>query len=410
MNSQLLKKQKVFIGLSGGVDSSVSATLLKKSGYEVIGVFIKGWHPDWGPCGWREDRLDAMRVCAHLGIPFRDLDLSREYKKEVVDYMVSEYKAGRTPNPDVMCNQKIKFGAFFDYAMKNGADFVATGHYARIARELKTKNAKLKITTQNFKLLKSKDKEKDQTYFLWTLTQRELSRTLFPVGYLTKPEVRKLAKKFGLPTAEKKDSQGLCFVGKVDLPDFLSHFLKPKKGKVLLASNEVEGYEKGKEIGWHNGAFFLTIGQRHGFTITKKTPADAPYYIIAKDIKKNTISVSHTLNPEMSFSGKLFADQPLPHLAKSLPSTTFRGVLDKVVLRDVNWLAGKAPDFTKTYFARFRYRQPLQKIRLKRLNFESSKRFNLEVLFLNPQFAIASGQSLVIYSKTGECLGGGIVV
>lgn len=367
--SDLERQKKVFVGLSGGVDSSVSAALLKKAGYEVTGVFIKGWHPDWGPCGWQEDRLDAMRVCAHLGVPFRDLDLSREYKKEVVDYMIAEYKAGRTPNPDVMCNQKIKFGKFFDYAVKNRADFVATGHYTRI------ENHRLKI---------SKDLNKDQTYFLWTLTQQELSRTLFPVGHLTKTEVRKLAKKFGLPTADKKDSQGLCFVGKVDLPDFLSHFLKPKRGDVLD--------ENGKKIGWHNGAFFLTIGQRHGFTITKKTPNDLPYYIIAKDIKKNTIVVSQRSDLK----------------SKSLnPKSVQRFNL---CLHNVNWIAGRAPDPKKTYFARFRYRQPLQKIVLKRLNLKSQKRFNLEVLFEKPQVAIAPGQSLVIYTKAGECLGGGIIV
>ena len=394
-NIRNMKSQgKVFVGLSGGVDSSVSAALLKKTGYEVTGVFIKGWHPDWGPCGWQEDRLDAMRVCAHLGIPFRDLDLSREYKKEVVDYMVREYRAGRTPNPDVMCNRYIKFGAFFNWARKYGADYIATGHYAQ-----------KKLSASSFQLLASKDKNKDQTYFLWTLTQRELSRTIFPVGGMTKPEVRKLAKKFGLPTADKKDSQGLCFVGKVDLPDFLSHFMKPKRGDVLD--------ENDKKIGWHDGAFFLTIGQRHGFTITKKTPNDSPYYIVAKDIKKNTISVSYTLNPEMSFSGKLFADQPLPHLAKSLPSTTFRGVLDKVVLRDVNWLVGKAPDFTKTYFARFRYRQPLQEIKIKSCSSRTATSLwqsdCLQIKFQKPQTAIAPGQSLVIYTKLGECLGGGII-
>ena len=219
------------------------------------------------------------------------------------------------------------------------------------------------------RLLVSVDKQKDQTYFLWTLTQRELSRTLFPIGHLTKPAVRKLAKKFGLPTAEKKDSQGLCFVGKVDLPDFLSHFLKPKRGDVLD--------ENGKKIGWHNGAFFLTIGQRHGFTISEKTPADAPYYIVAKDIKKNAITVSQKTK-RLSLKAKPFGS---------------------VILRDVNWIASKAPDFKKIYFARFRYRQPLEAIR-----------FNLEVRFQNPQTAIASGQSLVIYSKTGECLGGGIIV
>ena len=398
-NIRNMKSQgKVFVGLSGGVDSSVSAALLKKTGYEVTGVFIKGWHPDWGPCGWQEDRLDAMRVCAHLGIPFRDLDLSREYKKEVVDYMIREYRAGRTPNPDVMCNRYIKFGAFFNWACKYGADYIATGHYAQ-----------KKLSASSFQLLTSKDKNKDQTYFLWTLTQRELSQTLFPVGGMTKPEVRNLAKKFGLPTADKKDSQGLCFVGKVDLPDFLSHFMKPKKGKVLLAPDEVEGNEKGKIIGWHNGAFFLTIGQRHGFTITKKTPNDLPYYIVAKDIKKNTISVSQNLkrlSKRLSLKAKPFGVFRKRLNLKSVER------FNLVILKDVNWLAGKAPDFTKTYFARFRYRQPLQEIHFKnkRLNLKSVERFNLEIQFQKPQIAIAPGQSLVIYTKLGECLGGGIIV
>ena len=383
------------MGLSGGVDSSVSAALLKKAGHEVTGVFIKGWHPDWGPCGWQEDRLDAMRVCAHLGIPFRDLDLSREYKKEVVDYMIREYRAGRTPNPDVMCNRYIKFGAFFDYAVKNGADFVATGHYA--SRFLFTKIEDPRFCKAKsgqvirYTLQVSRDSEKDQTYFLWTLTQRELSRTLFPIGHLTKPEVRKLAKKFGLPTAEKKDSQGLCFVGKVDLPDFLSHFLKPKRGKVLN--------EDGKEIGWHNGVFFLTNGQRHGFTITKKTPADAPYYIIAKDVKKNTITVSYTTN-----------------LGVELPN--------EVVLRDVNWISGNlgaglpsgspAPKFKFPLLARFRYRQPLQEIKIKSCSSQTATSLwqsdCQQIKFQKSQTAIALGQSLVIYTKTGECLGGGIIV
>jgi len=375
------------MGLSGGVDSSVSAALLKKAGYEVTGVFIKGWHPDWGPCGWQEDRLDAMRVCAHLGISFRDLDLSREYKKEVVDYMVREYRAGRTPNPDVMCNRYIKFGAFFNWARKYGADYIATGHYAQVFK---------KVT--GYRLQVSRDFEKDQTYFLWTLTQRELSQTLFPVGRITKPEVRKLAKKFGLPTADKKDSQGLCFIGKVDLPDFLSHFLKPKRGDVIN--------EDSKKIGWHNGAFFLTIGQRHGFTITKKTPNDLPYYIVAKDIKKNTISVSQKSSQRSDLKSKRLNLKSVERF-------------NLVILKDVNWISGNlgvglpsgSPTPKFSLLARFRYHQPLQEIHLKkkRLNLKSAERFNLEIRFEKPQTAIAPGQSLVIYTKTGECLGGGIV-
>ncbi|MFC1802234.1 tRNA 2-thiouridine(34) synthase MnmA, partial [Patescibacteria group bacterium] len=247
------KSKKVFVGMSGGVDSSVSAVLLKKQGYNVVGCFIKTWHPDFLPCTWKEDRLDAMRVCAFLEIPFIDIDLEKEYKEEVFQYMVSEYREGRTPNPDVMCNKKIKFGGFFKKAMSLGADFVATGHYARNV---------LRGGKQN--LMKGVDNNKDQTYFLWTLTQEKLEKIIFPIGHLEKKEVRKLAKKFNLPTAEKKESQGLCFVGKIEMKDFLKRFLEEKKGDVLN--------EKGEVVGWHEGAQYYTIGQRHGFIITKKTP------------------------------------------------------------------------------------------------------------------------------------------
>src|SRR3989338_1920286 len=236
---------RVFIGLSGGVDSSVSAALLKKEGYEVTGVFIKVWQPDWISCTWGEDRLDAMRICAKLGIPFITLDLSKDYKRRVVDYMIAEYRAGRTPNPDVMCNAHVKFGGFYKFSRKNGADFVATGHYAQI-----------KLQASSLKLLTSADKEKDQSYFLWQIKQEQLTNILFPVGGLEKPEVRKLAKKFGLSTAEKKDSQGLCFLGKIDVKEFLKHFIKQKPGKVLNEKEEV--------VGEHSGAVFFTLGERHG--------------------------------------------------------------------------------------------------------------------------------------------------
>src|SRR3972149_2581934 len=203
-----MKKKMVFVGLSGGVDSSVTAALLKEQGYEVVGVFIKTWQPDFIECTWPEERRDAMRVAAHLDIPFLTFDLEKEYKKEVGDYMVSEYRAGRTPNPDVMCNKEIKFGAFLQKALAMGADFVATGHYAEISQ---IRNV--------FSLKKSPDPSKDQSYFLWTLTQEQLAHILFPIGHFKKTEVRKLAKKFALPVAEKKDSQGICFLGDIDLKD-----------------------------------------------------------------------------------------------------------------------------------------------------------------------------------------------
>ena len=346
--------------MSGGVDSSVSAALLKKQGYDVTGVFIKVWQPEFFECTWKQDRLDAMRVCAKLDIPFVTLNLEKEYKKEVVDYMIREYKVGKTPNPDVMCNKYVKFGGFFDWAMKQGADFVATGHYAQVKKE--------KEKTQ---ILAGTDKNKDQSYFLWTLTQKQLSKTIFPVGDIEKPEVRKLAEKFGLSTAIKKDSQGLCFIGKIDIKDFLKNYIKEKKGKVLDENKKV--------IGEHDGAFYLTIGQRHGFKITKKTPNDLPYYIINKDIKNNTITVSQDSRKIIENDSKI------------------------VKLNNVNWILGEEPDLSKKYSARIRYRQPLEECKI----IKSAKKI-IELNFTKSQKAVTSGQSAVIYN--GEiCLGGGII-
>lgn len=364
--------KRVFVGMSGGVDSSVSASLLKQQGYDVTGVFIKVWQPDWLECTWREERRDAMRVAAHLGIPFITLDLEKEYKKEVVDYMISEYKTGRTPNPDVMCNKYVKFGGFYDWAMKQGADFVATGHYAQILKQIDT-NLETNLN-KNFQLKISADKNKDQTYFLWTLKQEQLPNIIFPIGHLDKSEVRKLAKKFKLPTAEKKDSQGLCFIGMVDMKEFLSHYIENKKGNVLDT--------RGNIIGEHDGAVLYTIGERHGFIITKKSPNDEPYYVISKNIEKNTITVSNK-NTE--------GDLP--------------GALSKVSLREVNWNQNSAPigkngKNSKNLSARSRYREELQSIKV-------IDKTTIE--FTKPQSAISSGQSLVIYD--GEiCLGGGIIV
>ncbi len=338
--------------MSGGVDSSVSAALLQKAGYEVIGVFIKVWQPDWIHCTWKEDRLDAMRVAAKLEIPFVTLDLEKEYKEEVVDYMIKEYKEGRTPNPDVMCNRFVKFGGFFTWAMKQGADFIATGHYARI---------------KGGKLLMGRDSNKDQSYFLWTLTQEQLSKTLFPVGNIEKPEVRKLAKKFGLPNALKRDSQGLCFIGKIDIKEFLSHYIEVKKGDVLNIKGEV--------IGEHDGAFFFTIGERHGFNILKKTSNDGPYYVVEKDIEKNTITVANKN-----------AEGDLPNEIR------------QINLKDMNWNQGKVP-IGKILLARSRYREELQEVKFVNEN---------TVEFEKAQTTLSIGQSLVVYD--GEvCLGGGTI-
>ena len=375
------KKIKVFVAMSGGVDSSLSAALLKGQGYDVTGVFIKVWQPDFVECVWKEDRLDAMRVCARLGIKFLTLDLEKEYKKEVVDYMISEYKAGRTPNPDVNCNKYVKFGAFFDFAMKSGADYVATGHYVRLERNLKNKILNLKSNLSDkdkkqkyvYELLQAKDKNKDQSYFLWNLTQEHLRRTLFPIGDLQKTEVRKMARKFNLQVSEKKDSQGLCFIGKVDMKDFLKHYLPSKKGNVLNDNGEI--------IGWHEGAYFYTIGQRHGFTITKKSPEDKPYYVISKDVLSNEITVSHA------------------PLVQGISSSK------KIAISGTNWTTGELPDFSKKYKARIRYREPLQACRIEKTVKAPSK---FLVVFDSSQTAVSRGQSLVIYD--GEhCLGGGVI-
>ncbi len=278
----------VYVGMSGGVDSSVSVALLQDAGYDVRGVFIRVWSPPWMPCTQEDDRKEAEKVAAHLGIPFEVLDLSETYKKEIVDDMIAEYAAGRIPNPDVLCNKHVKFGGFLAYALSKGADFVATGHYARVASP--EKGRLFKKGHSAYQLLRGKDNNKDQSYFLWTLGQDALARTLFPIGGYTKPEVRALARDYNLPTATRKDSQGLCFIGHIDLKEFLSHYIEPKEGSVLNGTGDV--------IGHHDGAHFFTLGQRHGFTITKKGTDDAPHYVVAKDIKENTITVAH--EPDMA--------------------------------------------------------------------------------------------------------------
>jgi tRNA-uridine 2-sulfurtransferase len=344
-----MRKKTVFVGLSGGVDSAVSAALLQKQGYEVVGVFIKTWHPEFLECNEEEERRDAMRVAAHLDIPFLTFDLEKVYKKEVADYMIREYKAGRTPNPDVMCNKEVKFGAFLKKALTLGADCVATGHYAQ---------------NINNKLVKGEDESKDQSYFLWALNRTQLSKIIFPVGHLKKSEVRKLANKFKLPVSEKKDSQGICFLGDVDLKKFLKHYIKEKKGKMVD--------EEGKVIGHHDGAVFLTLGERHGFVVTVKTPEDSPYYVVDKNVKKNTITVSH---------------HKIPY---SLIRANSR-------IEKINWINQK-PDPNKTYNAQVRYHGELL----------ACKVVGNKVVFEKP-VVIASGQSVVIYDKD-VCLGGGVVV
>lgn len=341
-------KKKVFVGVSGGVDSSVSLALLRDAGYDVVGCFIKTWQPDFITCTWKEERRDAMRVCAQLGVPFMTIDAEKEYKDHVGEYFINEYRAGRTPNPDVMCNREIKFGVFYKKARELGADFIATGHYARVI---------------DGKLFAGKDNAKDQSYFLWTLTPEILEHTVFPVGHLEKSDVRKLAEKYNLPTAEKKDSQGVCFLGPVDMKEFLSHYIEKKQGVVL----DVHG----TTIGFHDGALFFTLGERHGFTITEKGSSDSRLYVIDRDLKNNTITVGDKTRGGV-------------------------GSRNELKLENVNWIIKPVSD--KKYSARIRYQQPLQACRVE----------DNAVIFDSLQEFASPGQSVVVYDGD-MCLGGGII-
>lgn len=349
LNKMNRSRKIVFVGVSGGVDSSVSLALLRDQGYDIVGCFIKTWQPDFITCTWKEERRDAMRVCAHLGVPFMTIDAEREYKDKVGEYFINEYKAGRTPNPDVMCNKEIKFGVFYNKARELGADYIATGHYAQVKDE---------------KLLAGADPAKDQSYFLWTLTSDILKHTLFPVGHLQKSEVRKLAEKYNLPTAKKKDSQGVCFLGPIDMKEFLSHYIDKKPGNVL----DIDG----KIIGSHDGALFFTLGERHGFTITEKGSEDNRLYVIDRDLERNTITVAHK-----------FSDSDL-------------GRKKEIKIMSPNWIS--TPESGKEYAARIRYQQSLQACVIE----------GDMIIFENVQESASSGQSVVVYDGD-VCLGGGII-
>ena len=370
----------IFVALSGGVDSAVSAALLQQQGYRVTGAFIKTWQPPFLECRWPEDRDDARKVAAALDIPFTTVDLSDEYKREVVDYMIEEYRFGRTPNPDVICNMRIKFGGFLDEAQKRGADMIATGHYARIMTKTTRNDTKRhenpnvvqdgKKQQEQYVLLEGMDKEKDQSYFLWTLTQEQLSRSLFPAGEYQKSRIRELAHEFGLPVADKKDSQGVCFLGKLDMKEFLSHYIESEPGDVVRPDGTV--------IGRHDGALFFTLGQRRGFEVTDKSPDDGPHYVIDKDVGANTITVApHKANEQM-----------------------YR--VNSIHLTDTNWVAER-PDPGMVYGVRFRYRQPKQEATV-----TLHKDNSATVTFSEPQQAVTPGQSLVVYERE-ECLGGGVI-
>lgn len=346
--------QTVFVGLSGGVDSSVVAARLIKAGYKVVGVFIKVWHPDFMVCNWEQERLDAMRVAAHLQIPFLTCDAEAAYRDEVASYFIESYRQGFTPNPDVMCNQAVKFGAFLRFAEAHGADFIATGHYASV-REV----------AGHYSLWRGVDTNKDQSYFLWTLTQNQLARTLLPVGESTKDVIRAEAAALGLPTAQKKDSQGVCFLGQVDIPEFLSHYIDLVPGPVVN--------EAGDTIGEQQGAFVYTIGQRHGFTLHDNNTNRQPHYVIAKDVIHNTITVA----------------EAAPQLDPN----------DQIRLTNIN-LIGDLPDQIS---AQIRYRQAPFSVTVTDRTPTS--------LTLHPREVTdyaASGQSCVLYDGD-QCLGGGII-
>jgi tRNA-specific 2-thiouridylase len=357
---------KVYVGLSGGVDSAVSAALLQKQGYKVVGVFIRIALPGY-PCSAGEDKRHAMRVAAHLRMPFVEIDLSQEYQKKVFEVSMREFERGRTPNPDALCNREIKFGLFFDWAMAQGADFVATGHYARIAPEnplLRRDKHDPNSSAKDFpSLLMGIDANKDQSYFLWAVPQGKLAKTLFPVGGLHKAQVRRLAEAFGLPNAARKDSQGLCFLGDISIDDMLHQELVLVPGDVLD--------EVGAVVGRHEGAQAYTLGQRHGFTLQSTSPHTVPHYVVGKDLEFNTITVSQDKFPQKS-------------------SAT------EVKLSDTNWIGGPA---SGPCLARFRYRQELIPAEL---DAEHSA-----VVLQEPHY-VPEGQSMVMY-RGEQCLGGGII-
>lgn len=389
-------KKRVVVGLSGGVDSSVTAYLLKEQGYDVIGMFMKNWHDDTvtisNECPWLDDSNDAMIVAQHLGIPFQTIDLSNEYKTRIVDYMFAEYQAGRTPNPDILCNREIKFDVFLEAATKLGADYVATGHYCR-------KGELEKDGKTIYQLLAGKDPNKDQSYFLCQLTQKQLAKALFPIGELLKPEVRAIAKEAGLATAEKKDSQGLCFVGKVHLPEFLQQRLEPKKGKVIEVPFDSTAFKNGFDaedlvsmtkpysltpqlgevVGEHNGAHYYTIGQRRGLNIGGY---EKPLFVIGTDTILNVIYTGSGDDHPGLYRKGLFIPNADEHWIRE----------------DLKLNVGES----KTIQARIRYRQPLENCTLYKRD------AGLYIIFDRPQRGVTPGQFAAWYENE-ELIGSGVI-
>lgn len=349
-------EKTVFVGMSGGVDSSVTAALLQQAGYAVVGVYMKNWTQDVAgfACPWKEDFQDAKRVAVRLGIDLRVFDFEQEYRDKVVQYMIDEYKAGRTPNPDIMCNQEIKFKLFLDTALEQGADMIATGHYARVKHDV-----------TGAQLLTASNAAKDQTYFLYRISESALRKTLFPIGdFTTKEEVRELAAKFSLPTANKKDSQGICFVGKVGIKDFLKEYVETTSGPIVDSNGTV--------IGEHDGAIFYTIGQRHGLDVG----GGLPYYVTHKDMKTNTVYVTTDLEDRALWA-------------------------KHVTIRDGHWI-NQAPQADQAYKVRLRYRGPLIDCKVE----QTAKAVLIHLK--DEQRAIAAGQSAVLYD--GErVVGGGLI-
>lgn len=348
----------VFVGLSGGVDSSVAALRLIGEGYTVLGVFIKVWQPSFLECNWEQERLDAMRVAAKLNIPFLMCDAEQTYKDDVAEYFIEEYKNGRTPNPDVMCNKYVKFGAYLNFAIQHNADYIATGHYAQ-----------KKEVGGNYQLFRGVDQEKDQSYFLWTLTQEQLSKVLLPVGNSEKKIIRAEAEKAALITAAKKDSQGICFLGQVDIPEFLSHYITLEQGTVLNT--------KGEKIGTHQGALVYTAGQRHGFIITEENAHRKPYYVISRDTDKNTITVS--------------------------TERIIQKIKSHITLTDLNYIHW-VPEVGMSIEIQTRYRQKPSICKIIEIADDT-----LVLEYVENAEQVSPGQSCVLYDKM-RCLGGGIIL
>lgn len=351
-----MAKPRVIVGMSGGVDSSVAAYLLKKRGYEVIGVFMKNWthEQETGKCPWEQDYSDMRQVCEQLNIPYYTFNFEQEYRDRVFTYFLKEYQAGRTPNPDVMCNTEIKFKVFLERAQELKADFMATGHYARLRK-----------SADGINLLKGKDENKDQTYFIHHLTQQQLRKIIFPIGHLPKPEVRKIAEQAGLVVAKKPDSQGICFIGKIDFRKFLENYLPKQPGNIQTVEGTV--------LGRHQGLAFYTIGQREGLGIG----GTGPYFVVDKDLKTNTLRVAQGEHHPALFRKTLMA-------------------------KDMHWINGKAAT-GKKLTAKIRYRTPDQRCSLKKIKTNTWK-----IDFQQAQRAITPGQFIVFYSSQ-DCLGGGII-